>query len=322
MISRSRLGWLLWIAIASTTWASAPPTQRSDSGPSAAGVRDFASGVRIDWRRGVVEVDVEVVLRTGPLELLACSPRTREHESILAVRARPMHIYQAMGLVGMKPGSPTRYDEAQQEWLAPSGDALELRIRIAGADSTESIPVENWLLDVTTNRPPKSLDWVFAGSLSTPSGRFGADSDGTVVCVVDFETALITVAARHSADNDRLWLAANTKAIPPVATTCTLLISHARPVIYVDVARDGTLRRAGEVVSVVEIAKSAGAGGRVARCVLRCGPGVAQEMVDRVVASLVKQGIALPQVVVERNLPAKAILKPPETKPTTKIAPG
>ncbi|UCE61208.1 MAG: hypothetical protein JSU63_05560, partial [Phycisphaerales bacterium] len=62
--------------------------------------RQFAPGVKIDWQRRVVEVDASVVLREGPLELLACSPQTREHESILAVRARPLHIYQAMGLIG------------------------------------------------------------------------------------------------------------------------------------------------------------------------------------------------------------------------------
>jgi hypothetical protein len=198
------------------------PTRVTDS------PQKFAPGVRIDWRRRVVEVDAVVVLRKGPLELLACSPKTREYESILAVSARPMHIFQAMGLIGLEPGSPVRYDDKRDRWPAPKGEALQLRVRYRQDDAERTVPVERWLLDVKHGRPPESLKWVFAGSRTLKSGRFGADVDGTVVCVVDFETALIAPGARHSADNEALWLAANTRAIPPTGTTCTLLIRSAK----------------------------------------------------------------------------------------------
>ncbi len=318
MIGRSWLAWLPWTAIAQAILAPAPP---SNVGAPSAAIRAFAPGVRINWRRQVVEVDAEVVLRTGPLELLACSPRTREHESILAVRAQPMHIYQAMGLVGMQPGSPTQYDPTSKEWLAPSGDPLNLRVRTAGEDSTDAVPVEKWLLDVSTNRPPKKINWVFAGSVTTPGGRFGADADGTVVCVVDFESALITVAARHSADNARLWLAANTKAIPPTGTACTLVIFSPQRVIFIDVALDGTLRRVGEPVSTADIVKATKAGGRDARCVLRCAPGVTRDVADQVVKSLVKQGVTRQRVVVDLDRPAEATHDRPKSKPNTQTAP-
>src|ERR1043166_8218583 len=45
--------------------------------------RPFQPGVRIDWEQKAVEIDARVVLREGPLELFACSPQTKEHESIL-----------------------------------------------------------------------------------------------------------------------------------------------------------------------------------------------------------------------------------------------
>lgn len=205
----------------------APPAANQPAKPTDS-PQKFAPGVRIDWRRRVVEVDAVVVLRKGPLELLACSPKTREYESILAVSARPMHIFQAMGLIGLEPGSPVRYDEKHDRWLAPTGETLQLRVRYRQKDVERTVPVEHWLLDVKHGRPPKSLKWVFAGSRTLKSGRFGADVDGTVVCVVDFETALISPGARHSADNEALWLAANTKAIPPTGTTCTLLIRSAK----------------------------------------------------------------------------------------------
>ena len=138
------------------------------------------------------------MLRSGPLELLACSPKTREHESILVVDARPLHVYQALGLIGLAPGSPSRFDEASRKSIPPSGEptVVEVRFRLAGGEQT--VPAEKWLLDVKTKQSPESLNWVFAGSKTLEDGRFLADLDGTVVCVVDFDSALVAVGETHS----------------------------------------------------------------------------------------------------------------------------
>ncbi len=203
------------------------PVSVSPSVEPASQAKPFAPGVRINWQERAVEFDVEIVLRRGPLELLACSPRTREHESILRVRAQPMHIFQAMGLIGLEPGLPLHYDENHDRWIAPTGESLELEVCCRDGEQDSFAPVERWLLDVRRGRPPERLDWVFAGSRTFDNGRFGADVDGTVICVVDFDTALIGLGSLHTADNEGLWLAANTEAIPPAGSSCTLLIRSA-----------------------------------------------------------------------------------------------
>jgi len=201
---------------------------------------DFAPGVRIDWSARAVEVDGVIVLREGPLELFACSPRTREHESIIAVKARPMHVFQAMGLIGLEPGSPVRYDAECDRPIPPRGETLDLAVRYGTGDEARVIPLETWMLDVSRRRPPEPIEWVFAGSRTFDNGRFGADADGTVICVVDFDTALIAVGSLHTADNEQLWLTANTEAIPPIDTPCTILIRSARPpAIVVELTSDG-----------------------------------------------------------------------------------
>ena len=197
------------------------------SAPSAtsATVKPFAPGVAIDWQRRAVEVQGRVVLREGPIELFACSPRTREYESIIVVDAQPLHIYQAMGLMGLEPGSPIRFDPKRDRWLPPKGQALRLRVRYRRESKVHTVPVNQWLSLNDTGSAPDRVPWVFAGSRTGEDGRFGADRDGTVIAVVDFETALISVGAVHSADNESLWLSARTAAIPPLGTACTLLIA-------------------------------------------------------------------------------------------------
>ncbi|MFQ5414228.1 MAG: YdjY domain-containing protein [Phycisphaerae bacterium] len=287
------------------------PTLSGDTRPIEVRVAEFAPGVRIHWRDRVVEVNAVVVLRKGPLELLACSPRTREHESILAITARPLHVFQAMGLVGLEPGAPVRYDDKAARWHAPTGTPLRLDVRYERDHMTRTVPVHRWLHDTRNDRTLDAIDWVFAGSRMFPDGRFGADIDGTVACVVDFDTALITVGTRHTADNALLWLAAETNAIPPLGTRCTLLIRAAvAGPVHVELAGNGTFRVAGHTRTASDVARLAarydvGADAQPdakhnvkpdakrdrSRVVLHVGADVGQDATRAAVARLVRAGI-------------------------------
>ena len=265
-----------------------------DQKDSPGGLRQFAAGVHIDWTSLTVNIDSEVVLREGALELLACSLQTREHESILVVKARPLHILQAMGIVGLEPGLPLRYDEKNDRWIPASGEPLDLRIRCDGVDGGRPVSAAAWLAETKGGKPPKDVDWVFSGSRSVPGGRFGADLEGTVACLVDFDTALISPATSHSADNEELWLKANTAAIPPRGTACTLLVRSAyRPALEVKLAPDETLRFGEKPVTpteLVEMLHRPTDDERPARLSLRLGPQVTEEAANSARERIVREG--------------------------------
>ncbi len=209
-------------------------------GDTSATSKPFAPGVRLDWKTRAVEVDAEVALREGPLELLVCSENTREHESVFVTKARPMHIFQALGLLGLEPGRPVRYDKENDRALPPTGDPIDIRIRFAdSADGTLRRP-EEFLRQTAGRKRPAALKWVFAGSRTLPDGRFTADDEGTIACVVDFDSALIAVDASHSSDNEVLWLEANPESLPKRGTACTLVFSAVRkPPSGIEVEVDG-----------------------------------------------------------------------------------
>lgn len=191
-------------------------------------VQEFQTGLLLDWSNRSVEISAKVVLRKGPLELLACSLRSKEHESVLATIPRPLHIMQAMGLMGLEPGAPMRYDPESERASVPTGESLELRIRYRDGGLEFTVPAEFWLREIKSGKSPDPLPWVFSGSRNLSDGRFAADVDGTVAAVVDFDTSLISVGALHSADNDSLWLEANTEAIPALGTECRLIVRGTR----------------------------------------------------------------------------------------------
>ena len=244
-----------------------PNAHAQDDQRKKTGIREFQPGVSIDWENLAVEVDARVVLREGQLELLACSPQTKEHESILVVNARPLHIFQAMGLVGLESGSPPTYHEKRDQWQQARGEPLDLRVKWHDGEKVQTANPAEWTIEKKSGRPPEKLDWVFSGSiyrqpaqselsqqLGKDDAHFAADSDGTLVCLVDFDSALISVSIKHTADDAQLWLSANTDAIPPMGTRCTLVLRSAyHPKLEIELTKEGKIKLDGEEVTIERV---------------------------------------------------------------------
>jgi hypothetical protein len=215
----------------------------------------FAPHVQIHWGRREVEIDARVVLRDGPLELLACTPGTREHESILVTPARPLHIFQALGLLGAEPGAPPAWDPARQVAVPGRGSPLAVDIRYEQDGVQHRRGAHEWLKDSSRGQPIGPLQWVFSGSVQAADGGLGADHDGTVLCLVDFDTALIGLNEAHSSDNALLWVEPDTPRVPAVGTPCILII---RPVPAaaghrITLGRYGVIRYDDRLVSLEQL---------------------------------------------------------------------
>jgi len=262
-------------------------------------------GVRIDWTAGAVELDAKVILRSGPLELIACSAQTREHESILVTKAKAIHVFQARGLAGLQQGVPVTYDEESKKWRPPTGERLSISVKCDA--QREYVPVRTWVVDPKTKIPPTNIPWVFAGSNSLPDGRFLADLDGTIICLVDFQSALITVGALHSADNTSLWLEAKTDAIPPIGTRCTIKIAPQTPRIVALLSVNGDLTRNSRPVSVKSLTKELNSRDKSPPLlVVLCENGVDNAKVDALRAELLAAGVGPSRIMIRRlNKPTK-----------------
>lgn len=218
----------LLLAISATVGCSGPTQRPPDQLAENAGRRvEYAPGVLIDFSLRRVELDAEVVLRQGPLELLACTPDTKEHESILRVRARPSHIYHALGLIGISPGHPARWDEETSRPIPPDGEEISIALTWDARSGREYIDAWEWLHVAGSDKSATPRPWLFTASVRDPQGRLAADRDGTVITVVEFGTELVGLGEFHSADDAELWLEAFTERIPPVGTRCALVLSAA-----------------------------------------------------------------------------------------------
>jgi len=203
--------------------ASSQPTSTSPAGPR---IVDFGDGIKINYVERQVEVQGEVILREGPLELFAyCkAPAPKEHESIVLVKARPQRIFMALGLIGATPGVTMRWNPETQTLREPTGDPIDVQIRYFDGKRDRRVAATEWMLDASKRKPMPRTHWIFCGSERSDSGEFAANMEGTLVTVVDFTTSVLGLPQRHSDADAELWLMANPEVIPPVGTAVSLIL--------------------------------------------------------------------------------------------------
>ncbi|MCA9257525.1 MAG: hypothetical protein KDA33_17880, partial [Phycisphaerales bacterium] len=108
-----------------------PVADQTSAAPEKGRSVPYKPGITLNYEKLQVEVESQVVLRKGELELLAWSkaPVPKEHETILMADAAPSDVYEALGLIGLTPGEPPRFDPDTKTAHAATGDRVDVFVR-------------------------------------------------------------------------------------------------------------------------------------------------------------------------------------------------
>jgi hypothetical protein len=233
--------------------ADDPPAD-SDKRADADGFKAFQPGVAIDWVGKRVRVDSQVVLREGPLEFFACF-HGREHESILRMEASGAHIYAALGLIGLQPGSPPSWDMDHERFTPASGDLIDVSVEWEADGEHKTAMAHDWIEGAMFDRPALRRPWVFTGSIVGPDKSLACDRSGAGIAVVDFGDSLLSLSISHTDQNAYLWATALTEAIPPRGAKVALILSPARPAdLQLSMDHLGMLQVAGQPTTAEDVA--------------------------------------------------------------------
>ncbi|HVU64308.1 MAG TPA: YdjY domain-containing protein [Phycisphaerales bacterium] len=229
------------------------------AGAPAHGMREVFPGVRVDMAKKEMEFDgvmSPLLVRDehAPLfylEVLVCSPNTREHETLVVTEVRPSNIHAAMLAIGLKPGKPGgwKLEDGKLRPVPAEGDPLSVRIVYAGKDGKEVVadPLD-WVINAKTpetfaaaekkiagasGKPPP--DWVFAGSRvvkrkidGAEREVYDADGAGTIVGLTTFGSEVIGWSRTISPDasvTEPEWVA-DLERTPPARTAVRVRISR------------------------------------------------------------------------------------------------
>ncbi len=182
-----------------------------------------------DRRR--VLVNAYVCRRTDLLEQLLCRKYTKEHEAILAFDGDARLIHAALIAARAKPGHPVQF---QPKYQPAQGDTIQVLLQYRNPKGkTATVPAQSWLRDVKTKKAMEA-PWVFAGSKLYEPPEPGqppsyAANVGDVICVSNFDTALLDLPIRSSAEDDQLTFEAWTDRIPPLGTPVQVILQPVLP---------------------------------------------------------------------------------------------
>lgn len=216
---------------------------------TAPGLRTLFPHVRADLAARTVEFDGTVPIDChNPktpnvyLEVVACIPDTKEHETLVVTPARPSHIHAALLAAGFQPGAPATWswDEKKLISTPPTGDSVEVSIAYRDKDGREiESPATDWIVSADSGAPfapaPASAAaprWVFAGSVLTPrQGQhvYEADGSGVLIGLTTFGSETIAwhrVISPDAEITEPEWIA-DARKVPPVNTAVVVRIRPA-----------------------------------------------------------------------------------------------
>ena len=218
---------MLFVAAALAASAAVAPAAETPGAPKA-GAKDLVittlPGIAVDTKAKEVRLQGAICLKKGALELFACAQGTREHESVVAVKAKPSHVTFALAMLGLDPGKPGYLTEGGA-FSPPAGAVLDITCRYkTKAGETRTLAAYKLLrLTGGTIALDRPIDWVYVGRPEAEALR-AADREGTVVCLSNFPEAVIDVPFESTSANSDLVYEANPKTVPDPGTAVELVL--------------------------------------------------------------------------------------------------
>lgn len=207
-------------------------------------------GIVIDAENRIVDVEAQVSLTDGSLELIACTEGTKEHEAIVRINALPIHVHTALLLIGARNGNPAMrkpINEEKTRWMhfPPSGDPIHVFLAFEGEDGkiverpisefikrTEGDPyMPNFRSKKTESEEEEPKEkfpdvFVFTGS-HLVEGKDGkreylADQSGHVITISTFGDEMLGLPDFQSRENGELVWEVDPTYLPELDTAVKL----------------------------------------------------------------------------------------------------
>jgi hypothetical protein len=229
-----------------------PETAPAPAAPGAGGAVEVFPGVRVDRAARVVEFDGIVPIDCHDpdapavfLEVVVCTPDTKEHESLVMTGVKASHVHAALLLLGLEPGSPGSWEVRGVEPVLvpvdPRGPAIGVDITYRDASGREvTADAREWVVDAKSGArlgargPEAGVRWVFAGSrfVEREGQRvYDADGVGTLVGLCTFGSETVAWGRTISPDSqvhEPEWIA-NAKAVPAAGTAVVVRLRALEP---------------------------------------------------------------------------------------------
>ncbi len=179
--------------------------------------------LRVDGEAKTVMATGWVNQIEGLVEVMACGPKGKVHESIFVLSLNPLDLQAALLLVNLQQGTPVPADGE----TPPNGDPIDVFVEWKVDGEMQRARAESFLWNRLENRAVPETHWVFNGSVME-HGEFMALAEESLVVTYWDPYAIVNIPLPCGA-NDEL-LVVNTNTVPPYETPVTFIFApHPQP---------------------------------------------------------------------------------------------
>jgi hypothetical protein len=180
-----------------------------------------------DKRR--VLINAVVCNRQTILEQLLTKKGQKEHEAILSAEIDARDLHTVLMVAGAEPGSTV---VTRPKFMPPTGTLVKIFLEYEKDGKKVRVRAQEWIRNIKTKKELHT-DWVFAGSHLIPDPfdkkkkPAYAANFGDVICISNFDSALLDVPFDSPKDNDDLAFEAHTERIPAEKTAVLVILEPA-----------------------------------------------------------------------------------------------
>lgn len=188
-------------------------------------------GVRFLRDAKSLEIEGRVNMQKGLVEVFACAPDGKAHESVIVLDCVPSAVHAGLLALGLTPGTPVETGTAA-DYRPPTGDGVEVTVRWTGPRGEEiTARAEDWIWNEKEGRSMAHCAWVFAGSfMQSATGdsedlTYAANYVKSIVTTYHDPSSILENPFPDGRDDTVYY--ANEKAVPPVLTPVTAILRKA-----------------------------------------------------------------------------------------------
>jgi hypothetical protein len=172
----------------------------------------------INSERREIIIPGKVNMQKGMIELLACAPGGKTHESVLVLDVIPYHFQVALLLLGLKYVGGLQY---QGDPHTPRGDSVEVYVRWTKGSHDTTVRGEDLVWDIPHKKSMEHTPWVFVGS-QLEEGKFLADVEKSLITTYHDPLTILDNPAQSGGDDELFRV--NESLTPPKGTPVTVII--------------------------------------------------------------------------------------------------
>jgi hypothetical protein len=188
--------------------------------------------MKLDTKTKELRFPAQLKIVKGPLEYLIVHETGSAHEALFTTKVTPFEVNVALLLLGYKPCETFFFKKDPEAFPQPVinpeiGPDASFNVLVEWKDEhgkMQTVPAEDWVFDLETEKPVTAGAWVYNASFLTPEKQLAAQLSGNIISLYIDPVALAN-NPRKGNENDDIW--DSRPAIKTTETPVTLIFQKA-----------------------------------------------------------------------------------------------